>query len=139
MEEEKAIKPYEVSFLLKNEEDAGLVVKKLSDHGVEIFNEGSLNYIRLTYPIKKEESAYFGYVRFKAAPEAIKSVSDSLELEPKILRFLIVTPPLEKTIPRRLDFRRQADRGVELSGTAPKVEPLSNAELEEKLEEISKK
>jgi len=86
MEEEKDIKPYEISFLLKNEEDAALVVKKLSDHGAEIIGEGAVSYIRLTYPIKKEESAYFGYVHFKAAPEAIKSVSDSLKLEPKILR-----------------------------------------------------
>jgi len=138
MEEEKDIKPYEISFLLKNEEDAALVVKKLSDHGAEIIGEGAVSYIRLTYPIKKEESAYFGYVHFKAAPEAIKSVSDSLKLETKILRFLVFTPPLEKTIPRRLDFRRQTDRGAELPVIAPKVEPLSNAELEEKLEEISK-
>jgi len=138
MTEEKTVKPYEISFLLKGEEDVALVIKKLSQNGAEIINEGQVSYIRLAYPINKEESAYFGYVHFKVEPAAIKVITDSLKLEPKILRFLVVTPPMEKTIPRRTDFRNSAEHGAEVAAVAPKVEPLSNAELSEKLEEISK-
>ncbi len=135
--EEKTVKSYEVSFLVRNEEDAAAVVKKLSDHGAEIFNEGSLSQLRLAYPIEKEESAYFGYMHFKATPDAVKGLSGSLKLESKIIRFLIITPPLEKTFARRPDFRRPAERS-EAPTLESKTEPLSNAQLEERLEEISK-
>jgi small subunit ribosomal protein S6 len=138
MEEEKVIKPYEISFLLRNEEDVAVVVKKLSELGAVIIKEGAVNYIRLAYPIKKEESAYFGYIHFSAEPEVVKRINGALKLESKVLRFLIVTPPVGKMIQRRQDFRREVARDIETPVATSKVEPLSNAELEEKLEEISK-
>ncbi len=135
---EETVKPYEISFLLRSEEDAAVIVKKLSDMGAEISNEGPVNRVSLAYPIKRETSAYFSYIHFSAKSEIIKSVSDSLNLEPKVVRFLIITPPIEKMVPRRTDFRRPTEEVGE-SVKPPKIEPLSNAELEEKLEEILNK
>jgi hypothetical protein len=60
-------------------------------------------------------------------------------LEPKVIRFLIITPPIEKMIPRRNDFHGQTEQATDSTASKPKVEPLSNAELEERLEEILKK
>jgi ribosomal protein S6 len=137
MDGEKATKSYEISFLLKSEEDAALVVKELSDHGAEVISEGSLDHIRLAYTIKKENSAYFGYIHFKASPEEIEGITETLKLEPRVVRFLIITPPLERIVVRRTDFSRPAERAPE-AAAVPKTEPLSNAELEEKLEEILK-
>jgi ribosomal protein S6 len=134
---EETVKPYEISFLLRNEDDAAILVKKLSDLGAEISNEGPIERVNLAYPIKKETSDYFGYVNFNAKPEIIKGINDSLRLEPKVIRFLIITPPIAKMVPRRTDFHNQTEQTVDLA--KPKVEPLSNAELEEKLEEILKK
>ncbi|MCL4405284.1 MAG: 30S ribosomal protein S6 [Patescibacteria group bacterium] len=133
---EKTLKSYEISFLLKSEVDAAVLVKKLSDLGAEISKEGPIEHINLAYPIKRETSAYFGYMNFNAEPGVVKSINDALELETKILRFLIITPPIEKMVPRRNDYYRQAEQTTEAAKA--KVEPLSNAELEEKLEEILK-
>jgi ribosomal protein S6 len=97
-----------------------------------------LDQIRLAYPIEGQEAAYFGYVHFNASTDAIVEISAALKLEQKVLRFLVVTPPMEKTIPRRIDFRHPVERSSESTGQAVKTEPLSNAELVEKLEEFSK-
>lgn len=138
MEEEKAVKQYEISFLLRSEEDAAVLVKKLSDLGAEISSEGPIERINLAYPIKRETAAYFGYVNFNAKPEVVKGINDSLGLEPKVMRFLIITPPIAKMVPRRTDFHHEAEQVV-VDSAKPKVESLSNAELEKKLEEILKK
>jgi ribosomal protein S6 len=135
---EETTKPYEISFLLRSENDAAILVKKLSDLGAEISKEGPIERVNLAYPIKKETSAFFGYVNFNAKPEIVKGINDSLGLEPKVMRFLIITPPIEKMIPRRNDFHGQGEQPVDPTVNKPKVEPLSNAELEEKLEEILK-
>ncbi len=135
---EKTVKPYEISFLLRSEEDAAIVVKKLSDMGAEISSEGPVERISLAYPIKKETSAHFGYVNFSANPAIIKGISDALGFEPKVIRFLIITPPVAKMVPRRTDFHHQPEKAAD-SAIKSKTEPLSNAELEEKLEEILKK
>lgn len=128
--EEAHKKAYEISYLLKSEEDVGLVIKALSDLGAEIVNESGISEIRLSYPIRRETRAYFAYLHFNLDPGSIVKLRDVLQLNSRILRFLIVTPPFIKSQPRReiLEFRAKP---VEF----PRVE-LSNDALEEKLEEI---
>lgn len=128
--EEAIRRVYEISYLLKTEEDAGLVVKVLSDLGADIVNESAISEIKLSYPIKKEVKAFFAHLHFSLDPELIIKLKDKLQLNSKILRFLIITPPFVKSQPRReaLEFRAKP---VE----QPRVE-LSNDALEEKLEEI---
>lgn len=128
--EETIKKAYEISCLLKAEEDIGLVIKDLSDLGSEIVDESAVSEIRLSYPIKKETKACFAYLHFNSDPKLIVKLRDTLQLNPRILRFLIITPPFIKNQPRReiLEFK---EKSVEL----PRVE-LSNDALEEKLEEI---
>lgn len=128
--EETSKKAYEISYLLKTEEDVGLVIKVLSGLGAEIVNESAVSEIRLSYPIKKETKAYFVYLHFNLDPGLVAKLRNTLQLNGKILRFLIITPPFVKSQPRReiLEFRT---RPVE----PPRVE-LSNDALEERLEEI---
>ncbi len=123
-------KAYEISYLLKAEEDASLVIQALSDLGAEIVNESAVSEIRLSYPINKETKAYFAYLHFNLDPELVVKLRDALQLNTKVLRFLIVTPPFVKSQPRRevSEFRAKP---VEF----PHIE-LSNDALEERLEEI---
>jgi len=131
--EEKIIRPYEISYLLTIEEDVEVIVNLLSEFGAEIVNEGTINEIRLAYPIKKRTRAYFGYIQFNIEPSRIKKLHDSLELNDKIIRFLIITPPFLKG--QTVNKRRPQELKPRKQEAAPKSE-LSNVDLEEKLEEI---
>ncbi len=133
MEESELLKKdYEISFLLKNEADHSALEKTLSEAGVSISYQEPLKEIRLTYPIKKHSSAYFGFDYFSADPAVIKGVSDTLTLKPEVLRFIIITPPV----------LRKIKEGQGLKAEPQIIEPqpsfLSNEALEQKLEEILK-
>ena len=131
--EEKLVRSYEISYLLGAEEDVEVIVNLLSEFGAEIVNEGTINEIRLAYPIKKKTYAHFGYLRFDLEPSEVKKLHDSLELNDKVIRFLIITPPFVKAQPT--NKRRMQELKPRRQEAAPKSE-LSNVDLEEKLEEI---
>ena len=69
MENDK--KHYEIGFLLKAEDKKADLAKILKASGAEITEEGPVSGIKLAYPIKKENFAYFGFVRFLAEPSAM--------------------------------------------------------------------
>lgn len=141
MEIEKDIKKYEIGFLGKSDAAREEIVKLLADYKAEIFDNGNMLMIKLAYPIKKENSAYFGYLYFSAYPNIIKNIEDSLKLSQQVLRFMVIAspeirqsfelkskmPPSEIKIIRKVEPRK------------PKVQvALSNEALEKKLEEILK-
>lgn len=120
-------KNYELSFLVNSEEDAHEAVKILNSRGAVIVFEG---------PLKKIEGvAYFGFFHFQCEPEHLMGIEESLRLNGKILRHLVVTPPIS---PRTNFFpgRRAPHQSHETKVSTPGV--VSNEELEEKLEEILK-
>jgi ribosomal protein S6 len=135
--EQKNVRSYEISFLLRAEEDAQVIVKHLSDNGAEIVSEGTLSHIKLAYPIKRENEAYFGFIHFDADPDVIVKLNHEFEIEDKVLRALIVTPPFVKQAKRRF----MTGQGKEESETEKRTHgtegDLSNAALEEKIEEMS--
>lgn len=120
-------KNYELSFLVNSEEDAHEAVKSLNNRGAVLVFEGSLKKI--------EGVAYFGFFHFQCEPARLMEIEESLCLNNKILRHLIVTPPIS---PRTNFFSgRRAPRQInENKMSAPGA--VSNEELEEKLEEILK-
>ena len=99
----------------------------------------------LAYQIKKENEAYFGYLHFLANTDKIKNISDDLKLNQKVLRFLIITPPITKMMrmatPRiiKKTFQPRAVERMEIKKPSPApTATLSNEALEKKLEEILK-
>lgn len=138
---EKEQKNYEIGFLAKTEEDKNEIIKLLEEQKVLIIKNGGLSKIKLAYPIKKESSAYFDYIIFSAYPEAIEKISKNLKLNPKILRFLIITPPtakIQKLAPR---FKKSiASKTIIRKPIVEKIplQQISNEMLEKKLEEILK-
>lgn len=125
-------KNYEISFLLLKEEAQAEVEKTLVGAGAETVYKNPLAQARLAYPIRKQTSAYFGFMHFKAMPDRISQIKSELGLKPDVLRFLIVTPPFTLKQPER---KRLAPQPVLEVPSAP---VLSNEELEQKLEEILK-
>lgn len=123
--EENKVNTYEISFLVSTAEDAEAVKKHLADVKAEIVTEGPVNQIKLSYPIKKQESAYFGYIHFKLSTKDVEALSYASRLDSKILRFMIITPPAEKPKPRTEMTR--------LSKKAAAPTDSSNQALEEKL------
>lgn len=123
---EEKINTYEITFLVNSAEDAKLVQQQLAAIKAEIVTEGTISEIQLAYPIEKKVSAYFGYIHFKSATTEIQKLNDALTLDKGVMRFLIITPPPAKPIPRRME---NGPRPVKKSAE----NDLSNQALEEKL------
>jgi len=136
MEEDnkKDKKSYEISYLIKDEASAKEVSRVLRQHEAEILEEVSPKSIALTYKIKKEPAALFGYTIFKAGPENIPELDKNLKTNPSILRFLIVTPPFSKQ--ETSSSLRRSRPIPERTGESKPTLPLSNEALEKKIEEI---
>jgi len=109
---------YEISYLLKEESALASLEALLRQYGVEVSNRGAVAEMRLAYPIKKQQQAWFGYVQCEAAADAIEKIMESLKLNPAILRAMVITPPATGV---REERPRQKKFNPEL-----KTEPISN-------------
>lgn len=119
-------KDYEMAFVLTAPEAAKELADVLVQHQAEIFHQSPLAEARLAYPIKKHASGQFGFYQFRAQPEAINKMRETLLLNPNILRFIIINPPVKiESAPERQERK-------------PVAPIVSNEMLEEKLEEILK-
>ncbi len=152
--DDKEFKKYEVGFLVRNEGDKEEVVKTLKNHKSSVIDDGGISRIKLAYPIKKEDFAYFGYLHFSCAPENIKELRNELKTSSKVLRFIIVSQPVPVKKSEIKDaseeFRRRpiaptsqtisasTEERTERKEMSKKTETLSNEDLEKKLEEILK-
>ncbi len=131
------IKEYEVSSVATEEAALQDVRVALLQSGASISEEGKITAIRFAYPIKKQTSGFFGYVKFSAHPEVIEAIDKALRALPLILRFLIVTPPPARAIEgdRRTSSRTTVTPQKPTNLEAPE---LTNEALEQKIEEILK-
>lgn len=142
--DEQVKKVYEVSFLARSEDGASAMVGHLVSAGAEIVNEGSLNKMKLAYPIEKEESAYFGCITCSIPTEMVSKIHDAVRLDKEIIRLMILTPNVikENAGSRKAPQTSESPKGTGRPKTSnTEVEEkaaLSNELLEEKLEEILK-
>lgn len=126
MNEDK--RDYEIAFLLDSAEAEKELADVLRGYSAEFLNQKAATETRLAYAIKKHSSAFFGFYHFRMNPENIKPIKETLILNPKVLRYLIITPPIKITA---------SQPGVRPEKRAA-PQALSNEALEEKLEEILK-
>lgn len=136
MTEEKDKKEYEISFLVRQEEQSQEVAKALNRHGAQISHEGQVTKMRLAYPIKKETNACFGYYWFFAAPEAVVQIDNDLRLSKEVLRFMVVASPVKKSASERRDVRETPKSAPQAPAPVAQERELTNEDLEKKLEEI---
>jgi ribosomal protein S6 len=142
--DDKELKKYEVGFLVRAEGDKEELAKTLKNHRASIIDDGGISRIKLAYPIKKEDFAYFGYLHFSCAPENIKELRNELKTSPKVLRFIIVSQPAPvkksetKEVSEEIRRRPAAPTSQTIKEASKQSEALSNEDLEKKLEEILK-
>lgn len=136
MEEEvkPSIRGYELSYLISDAAEAERISEVLTAHGSDISVKGQAVNVRLAYPIKKQLSAWFGFVYFRALPEVAEKISEALKVQPSVLRFLLTASPKET-----LSYEARKPRVPEPKPEAAVIQPaLTNEALEQKLEEILK-
>lgn len=139
MTENPGKKEYELSFLLRvasdnpsaegvsasvGAEELEGIRTLLKKNDAEITSQGHLARQRLAYPIKKETHAIFGFLNFLLYPSAAAGFYHELRLDPRVLRFLLITPPVAKQSARYGSAIRQASgvsAGASESVRAPRV------------------
>ena len=104
MTEEK--KQYTISYLVKTESGKEAVLNSLNKVSVQNLVEGRFTELKLAYPIKKQTSAFFGSMAFKASPETIIKIDEQFKFIEDILRFLIIATPVRKTNSRFANNQR---------------------------------
>ena len=131
-------KEYELAAMLSEEVVAAEVEAVIRKYGGEMASPARVTSLRLAYPLKKHDSAFFAVFIFTALPGAVKFVKEDLALNPKVLRSLILTPPV-KVVPREPRAPRVEKKEGALEVAAKPAEvAVSNEALEKKLEEILK-
>lgn len=140
------IKNYELTFLVASEADYDEVIKTIRANHIEIKAESQPAKIKLAYPIKKENFAYFGNLYFSAEPQEVETLNKALRGSSKILRFFIfIKPAVKKTKGRKTERLarhaaepEKASKRVSYQPAPEKSGNLSNEALEKRLEEILK-
>lgn len=135
---------YELAFLLRTGETDAALEEFLKKAGATIVSKGSQNNIQLTYTIKKQPSATFGFYHLTFAEGTNPTkLSHELDLKEYLLRHLFVKLP--KTTGRAAAKERAAaerknrtSEPASPAATPSRLDTLSNEKLEQTLEEILK-
>lgn len=146
-------KTYELAYHVSSNLEEAQVKTSVEELSNLITNDGGTivmarepKRIHLSYPIKKQQYAYFGIFDFKAPAETIEKLGAQMKLHGNILRYLLIKKPLEGKELRTLGEARtrRAKRTYEAKKETPatpaeKVENETKTKvMEEELEEVIK-
>ncbi len=140
--QEKEAREYEVAFLVRDEAAAQEISKKAAQYG-SVVTQGALKHLAFAYPVEKEGSGYFGFLRIQTMPESAAQLEKDFQLTQSILRLLVLRMPVRKEKsgrtfsagPSSVVKPRRAPRPMHAESNAPGA-PLTNEALEKKIEEI---
>lgn len=143
---------YEIGYLLKDSlEDEDVLSfsenlrNSITEKGGLITTEGKPKKQSLVYPIKKEVTTTFNWLKFLVKPIAIKEVKNYLEGHPSVLRFLIMKTETEKAPkkgtlkPKRLQVKKPAVVTMatpETTKSEIEMDELKEEEIDKKIEEL---
>lgn len=83
-------RPYEISFLVRSEEDVQGVASLLAAHGAQVTDEGQVRKLNLAYPIKHVTDGYFGFLKAALTAEGAKRLENAARTDKSVLRLLIL-------------------------------------------------
>ena len=138
-------KTYETGYLLtpllpenKVMEEVSALRKIIEDNNGFIMSEDHPKMQKLAYPIKQNNSAYFGRIKFYVKSEMVDKVKESFEKNDKAIRFLITESGKEQSrqTPRTI---RKIVKPTLSAPPAEERKPIKLEEIDKKLEEILKK
>ena len=119
---------YEISFLLQKEEDVTEVAQLLEEHGATVTDEGEVKKLAFAYPIDRISEGYFGYLHATIDPIKAKEIEEEVGLKKNIIRLLILRVEIKKKATKKRSPQKREE-----------TKPLTNEELEQKIEELSAK
>ena len=127
------LKTYEISFLLEDESGADFIYENLNKYKAQILEHKDPIRINLAYPVKKQKSAFFGYVDFEMDPNDLLSFEKEIKQKNKVLRFMIIANP---SIKKQITPSKKQEISPEKE--KPKTEEtfLTNEDLSKKIEEM---
>lgn len=138
---------YELAFHINsNAEEAQILQLKQKLEDTIISQGGAVSFskeperVRLSYPIKHQNTAHFSYIHFNAEKsEILDRLREAIKLSPDIIRSLIVKLPSETE--KNLTMMKQVKAREAMEKRArklPKKEEIKGdeKEIEEKLEDI---
>lgn len=134
---------YELAYVLRVGESDAALKAVLQKNGATIVKEQPAGQIQLAYPIKKQEVALFGYLHLTVPNgEAVKAISDALQLTDSVLRFIVVKIPSTQKAKKSMARRERVEAGLagsdKKSVAGERVDTLSNEKLSKTLEDILK-
>ena len=149
---EKEPKLYEIGYLLSPLVPEEGLIGAVNDNlrqpieaaGGAVVSETAPTMRSLAYQVKKEvgskrtkyQDAYFGALRFSAAPKAISQIKEAIDRLENVLRFMIIIAPKDNP-PRRAPRRPQAAKVVvvdEAGLVAEKPAPMSTEDIDKEIE-----
>jgi len=146
---EKNSRIYEVGYLLVptlSEENVPTTYSNLKDLivslGGEVISDEMPKMISLAYPMlkvvqnarNKFDAAYFGWVKFEMGPEKVLELKKKLDIDPNLIRFLILKTIRENTIAAKRFVHRDSRRKI----LTPKKEGENGTSAPIDKEEIDK-
>ena len=132
---------YEFSFLLPAGASDEQIEKYLTGQGVTIISKSALSAIQLAYPIKKHESANFGFYKVTVKDKGVLSTIDKeLQIKDFVIRHLLVKVPKQSATekPKAAPVPAAPEKKAATLSSASQLDSLSNEKLEQTLEEILK-
>ena len=131
---------YELSFLLADDLSDSLIAETISNLKDSINSAGGIviedswpKKIKLAYPIKKNNFAYFGYLLFDYPRKEIEKFSQEVKKNSNILRYLLISR--NKKYWQR--DKESKENWLKRRGKKEAAE-INEEELEKKLEEVLK-
>lgn len=136
---------YELAYVLRVGESESSLDEVLKAHSATVKTKSPVTSIQLAYPIKKQGVGQFGYYHLTfPTGDAVKVLTDALQLKDGVLRFMMTKVPKSKPRPERRDPALAAAVATTATGTpAAKsatagVDSLSNEKLSHALEDLLK-
>ena len=142
---------YEVGFLViptVTEEELPREVTALKDvldrEKATVISEEFPKFRALAYPMQKRISgaiqsyanAYFGWVKFEAAPESALTIEQAFKKSDKVLRYILIKTVREQTMSSARTMRMPRTERKEAPKDAPASAPVSEVELDKSIEKL---
>lgn len=149
---EKTCQVYEIGFHIlptipeeKIQETVSKLVGLINQNGGGVISEEFPKMRALSYEIKKRvetkvssfDKAYFGWIKFEAAPDAVVKIKKEISNDGNILRFIIIKTVRENTIQifkSSISISKEGNKG-EIKAPREKTE-ISEEEIDKSIDEL---
>ena len=144
LETAKETRVYEAGFLLvptlNNEkllQTFATIKEILTNNGSTVIGDGFPKPRPLAYPIRKLESAFFGWIKFESGMAALFALREFLKNNPEVIRFLIIKTERESAVVTPVFFGKTRFRTEkENKEEAPTGPKMTTEELDKTIEEL---